>query len=354
MQAAADTDTDVPPNHPPIELPAEIVAFLDELAKAADAAPDDVEAWRKLARARYRAGMLNPEHYASAEQAVGHLLELAPQDAEALRLKANIAYDTRRFADAEKAFRRYLEIDAHDPGVRTDLASAVLFQGRAEEARKMYESVIESHPDFVQAHVNLGITLHGEGKSEEALASLRRARELAVDPQQRERVEMILAAAEGRAPSDAVDGAAAAGGPLAASPGGQHAGQDTPGMPPGAGAQAAPRATARAAPATNAKTGFQKGVDALFTNHPIVAPKIASIDWTAENTAAVHLVAFPMDKMPPVMRNKFKSTMNEKIAKLAAEHAIASPRIELVDDGSGSVMDSLDAKELVGAFDPQE
>ena len=310
----------MPPDHPPIELPAEVSSFLDELAKTAEAAPDDIEAWKKLARARYRAGMLNRSYYTGARAALDRVRGLAPKDTEAIRMSANIAYDSGEFAEAEKLFHEYLEIDPTDPGVRTDLASAVLFQGRNDEARKMYTDVIASNPDFVQAHVNLGIALHGSGQPDEAMAEFKRARELAKDPEQQERIDQIIAAAEGRAPQ------------------------------PEASESAAGGSDAAAAATSNASTAFQKGVDRLFAEHPIVGPRVKDIEWTSATTAKVELPAFPMDQMPPVVRNKFKSTMNEKIAALMSEqHVAGTVRIDIVGDGD-RVMDSLDAKELIGAF----
>ena len=57
--AAAAIAGKVPPGHPNIGLPQEVVVFLDELAAKAKTAPDDLEAWQNLARARYRAALLN-------------------------------------------------------------------------------------------------------------------------------------------------------------------------------------------------------------------------------------------------------------------------------------------------------
>jgi len=326
-------DGSLPADHPPIDLPAEVLTFLEGLKKTAEAAPQDKEAWTKLARARYKAGMLNRKYYPGAQEAIDHLLGLDPKDTEALRMKANIAYDSEQFAEAEKLFRQYLEIEPKDPAVRTDLASAVLFQGRAEEAQKMYSDVIATNPDFVQAHVNLGIALHNAGKRDEALVELKRGRELAKDPEQQQRVDQIIAAAEGRKEQGAAEVA-----------------EGAPTGMPGSGAQGG----AAVAPTSNASTPFQKSVDQLFAEHSIVGPRISKIEWTGETSAKIVLPGFPMDQMPAVVRNKFKSTMNEKIAGLLGENTAKSDvAIELVDD-TGRVMDKLDAKELVGAFAPQE
>jgi hypothetical protein len=59
-----------------------------------------------------------------------------------------------------------------------------------------------------------------------------------------------------------------------------------------------------------------------------------------------------MDKMPPVVRNKFKATMNEQIQEILKDNgAQSSILVRIVDKASNNVMDTLDGKEFVGAFD---
>src|SRR5438128_2143456 len=41
---------ELPPNHPPMELPEEARKFVDSLVARAEAAPNDVDAWRTLAQ----------------------------------------------------------------------------------------------------------------------------------------------------------------------------------------------------------------------------------------------------------------------------------------------------------------
>ncbi len=312
----AQNAAQLPPGHPQVPLPEEINQLLDDLAAKAEAAPKDLEAWQRLARARYRAGLLDSSHYAAALLALDHVVELDPGNLEALRTYGNIAYDRGDYAEAEKRFQRYLKLSPNDAGVRTDLASAVLFQGRSEEAEVMYGKIVASDPSFVQAHVNLGIALHARGKKEEALASLKRGRELAKDPTQTERIDRILATVEGEAPP----------------------------------AGPAPSAPSRVV--SNAASPFQQNADLLFTGHRIVGPRVVRIEWPGASRATVRLREFPMDQMPPVMRNKFKSGINRSLTELAQKNAVASEiLIELVDETSGRVMDKLDGKEWVGAFD---
>jgi tetratricopeptide (TPR) repeat protein len=323
----SDGKGDLPAGHPSIEIPPEVVSLLDDLTAKAEAAPKDVETWQNLARARYRAGLLNRTYVPGAIAAVEHVLKLDPNNLEAIRTRGNIAYDSGDYAEADKRFSRYLELEPDDPGVRTDLASAKLFQGQTTEARQMYQAVLEQHPDFLQAHVNLGIALHAEGREDEALEHFKRARELAKTPEQTQRVDQILAMVK------------------------ERSGGSMPSTPPAAAGQpAAPPA----GNVTNASTDFQRDVDRALTQHAIVGPRVSAIEWKDAGTAEVRLRQFPMDKMPPVMRNKFKSTMNELIANAAKQRGVdAKLQIDLVDADSGRVMDTLDGKQWVGAFDEQ-
>lgn len=308
---------ELPPEHPPIALPEEAVKFLEELAAEAKAAPDSLEAWQKLARGRYRAALIDPKYKPGAEEALDQVMRLDPNNLEALRTRGNLAYDAQDFAGAQKQFARYLELDPSDPGVKTDLASALLFQGDREKAKTLYREVIDADPGFVQAHINLGIALYADGDREAGNASLRQALDQAQTPEQKAQVEKVIALAERQA---------------------GQSGEDE---------------TKPATPApTTASTAFQRDAEAALRRHPIVGPKIATVQWNGAAEGVVTIRGFPMDAMPPVVRNKFKSRMNEELATLAERDGIASPlRIELVDADSKKVMDALDGKEWVGAFD---
>lgn len=308
---------ELPPEHPPIELPQDAVELLERLANEAEAAPDDVEAWRNLARGRYRAALIDPTYVPGAKEALDRVLSLAPDDLEAIRTRGNLAYDVREYAEAERFLRRYLELDPNDPGVKTDLASTQLFQGDREAAKTLYREVIAEHPDFVQAHLNLGIALHADGDQEAAKASLDSALENAKSPEQRAQVERIIALAD-RKPADAAE-------------------------PPAAAAT------------TNASTDFQRNAESALRAHPIVGPKIASFAWNGPTMGTVSIRDFPMDTMPPVVRNKFKSRINESLAEFAKESGVESDiKIDLADAETKRVMDSLDGREWIGAFDEVE
>ncbi len=327
----------------PAELRAEIERALADLQSKADAAPEDEQAWTLLARARYRAAQLDPAAYlADTEKTLGRLAEIAPDNPEAIRMYGNLAYTRGGFAKAEKHYRRFLELQPNEPNVGTDLASVLLFQGQAEEAKAAFRSVLAKHPDFMQAHFHLGVALHTEGEHEEAETHLAKAFELA-PADVKQRIEPFLQAARNRVPH-----ATAVAAPVDRNhaPAATKRAGSTPAVPPSGGNAAG------AAQPSNASSEFQKGVDRDLLGHQVFGPRIASIDWTGASAARVMLADFPMDEMPPVVRNKFKSTINEKLARRAEEEGIdENIDLVLVDNATGTIMDHLDGEEWVGAFD---
>ncbi len=313
----AQVPDNVPAGHPSVELPADMVRILDELRAKAEGAPDDLEAWTNLGRATYRAGRLDHDYFDQAAKAFDHVLELDPNNKEAIRTRGNIAYEQRDYATAAKDYQRYLELDPQHAGVATDLGSALLFQGKTEDAVATYRKVLSEHPDFVPAHVNLGIALHGAGRVKEAEEEFDKAKQLAKTPEERAEVERIIAAARGEL--------------------GTAGGKESE---PGA------------AVTSNADTSFQKAADSMLRSQPILGQKIAAIEWTGAAAAKVRIAGFPMDQMPDVMRNKFKATLNGNLASLAGDHGVREPiSVDLIDDDSGRVLDHLDGKEFVELFD---
>jgi hypothetical protein len=106
--------------------------------------------------------------------------------------------------------------------------------------------------------------------------------------------------------------------------------------------------------ATNATTDFQHGAEKIFVTHPIVGPRVASFDWTGPAALRVKIANFPMDQMPPFARAKFKSGMTEKLDAAAKQAAVSgSVTVEVVDEASGRVMETLDTGAAPAGVVPQ-
>ncbi len=101
-------------------------------------------------------GAANPAGQPAMEQIqrlTAHVQE-NPEDAEAIRLLANLNYDISNWLRAAELYRRFLEIDAGDFDVMTDLGAAYRHLDRPQEALEQYRAVLELAPDHWQARYN--------------------------------------------------------------------------------------------------------------------------------------------------------------------------------------------------------
>jgi tetratricopeptide (TPR) repeat protein len=193
----------------------------------------------------------------------------------------------------------------------TDLGTMFLSARQSEKAINVYETVLKDDPSFFQAQFNLGIAYRAAGDSDRALKELQRAREVATDDLTRGRVDQLLAHLAGQ--------------PEGAAPG---------------SAPAAPAALG-AAPAAQA-TGIQAEIEKVFRTHPIVGAKLDRIEWTDDRSAKVLLRQFPMDGMPAEIRKQFTDRIQSKIKESKDRNQVTDTvRIELVDSGSGRVMETV-------------
>lgn len=339
--AAPAAEGGLPSGHPSIELPKEVLDFLEGLGAEAKKNPESTEAAQKLARALYRASVINASYRVSAEQALAKLLALDASNEEGLRILANLAYDAGDFAEAEKRFRAFLDKYPGDASAMTDLGSAQLFQDRTGDAVATYKAAIEKDPKFMQAHFNMGIALQKLGKKDESIAALKRALDLTESPEQRQHIENALAEVEGRAPMP-IAGAQQAPSPAGGAPAAAD-GQAPPAMGTQGGMPMPPPAPDREV-ATNAANAFQRAAEKPLITHPIIGPRMAGFEWTGPAAVRAKIADFPMEQMPPFALVKFRAGMGEKIAAAARDNGVTGiVTVELVDAASGRVMETLSA-----------
>ncbi|MBX3023306.1 tetratricopeptide repeat protein [bacterium] len=294
----------MPADHPPLEVPEDVRKVIAKMADTAKQKPDDLEAWRQLGFVQYRAGQVDPAYLTDATATYGHVLEKAPDDLDALRALGNIAYDRNDPAQAMELYRRYLTHKPDDLGIQTDLATMQLAAKQYDDALAGYQAVLRSDPTFFQAQFNLAIAYRAKGEDELAVAALRRAREIAPDDDTRQRVDQLVAHVSGGPPPG--EGAA----------------------PGGAGAGAA--------------GDLHGAVEAIFRSHPIAGSRVDRIDWTGDDSARVLLREFPMNSMPPMVRQKFVDRIRGGLRQAKSDHQVTAPvTVELVDAESGTVMETI-------------
>jgi tetratricopeptide (TPR) repeat protein len=179
-----------------------------------------------------------------------------------------------------------------------------LYVGDPKKAIAAYKDVIKRHPTFIQAHYNLGVTLHQQGDDQAALTQLEEARKLATDEDVRRQVDELIAALKsGR-------------GPRAATAGGKPPADD--GTP---------------------RTPYQQAVEQAFRGHPIMGPRIVGFQWSSAVAGRVLLRDFPMEAMPVAVRDKFTGRLADELRGAQAATKIdGAPRMELADASSGAVM----------------
>jgi tetratricopeptide (TPR) repeat protein len=286
-----------------VPLPAEVVSFIADLAAKAKAKPDDVDMWLKLAQVDARAAQLDPAYQADALAAFQHVLDRDPKNADALRGVANIHYDRDDHAKAIPLFERYLALRPDDPSARTDLATMYLYDGDPARAIATYKDVIKRTPSFLQAHYNLAVTYHGQGDDRAALGELEIARGLASEDGVRKQIDDMIAKLRGEGPAP----------------------EGTPPAPP--------------ADSGSARTLFQGAVEEAFRTHPIMGPRIVRFEWTAPGTGRVLVQNFPMEGMPPAVREKFTGRLANELRSAAGAHPVDGPvRVEIADLATGTVM----------------
>src|SRR5262245_5509138 len=251
-------------DHPQVSLPEEAKKLLAELAEKANAAPQEVKTWKTLAEAQSRAARLDSSYRSAALSSYRHVLELAPNDLDALRGVGNVYYDFEEYAKAIEYYEKYLTFNPEDPGVRTDLGTMYLYANDADRAISEYQAVLAKKPDFFQAYFNLGIAYQEKGVPDKARESLARAKALTTDKNIQGKIDEVLAQVGGPAP------------------------------------------TPTAAPAADpARSPFQRAVEKLFRGHEIMGPRVSRIEWPAPAEARVFFQNFPMAGMPAEVRERF-------------------------------------------------
>lgn len=308
---------ELPEGHPQIAIPEDVKTFIANLAAEAEQKPDDATTWGRLSQVQYRAAQIDSSYYAAALKSFRHVLDIAPDDPEAIRGVANIQYDLGDYQSALPQFERYLRLRPDDAGAQTDLATVRLHLGEVERAIGEYRRIIAANPPFVQAHYNLGVALHQVGDNEGALAAFRKAREVATDASVRERIDRVVAQLQPGAATPVAEAAA---------------------PPPAPAAPGAPAAGTPPAPGSS----FQESIERFFRTHEIVGPKLVRIEWPAPLTARVVLRDFPMTAMPPFARTKFTGRITDALRQAKnASGTTGAAEVDLVDAATDKVMDTV-------------
>ena len=114
----------------------------------------------------------------AAEAGFTRALELNPGHAPSRQWHAMFLASRSRFDDALAEMRRALELDPLSLIIQSGIGRIHHFAGRLDEAIAQYEHVLQTNPEFAQAHIDLALTRMARGEVLAARAQLARAQEL--------------------------------------------------------------------------------------------------------------------------------------------------------------------------------
>ena len=102
------------------------------------------------------------------------------QSVEQLYQQGNAAQKAGNFAEAERIFRRAIELDPNYALAYNGLGTALGDQKKLDEAIAAFRKALELDPNYAFAYNNLGVALSKQKKWDEAIAAFQKA--LEIDP----------------------------------------------------------------------------------------------------------------------------------------------------------------------------
>lgn len=126
------------------------------------------------------AAALNPQVAAQAAD-LQQMLQQQPDDPVILAALGNLYFDSQQWPQAERWYRRALEVEPGNPDITTDLAVVYRYTGQPEQSLGLLDRVLERDPEHWQAMYNrvvvLNFDLHRHDEAAAAFAQLKQLRE---------------------------------------------------------------------------------------------------------------------------------------------------------------------------------
>jgi predicted TPR repeat methyltransferase len=116
-----------------------------------------------------------------AEALYRRVLEVAPDDANALQFLGVLSHQRGRSEAAIELISKAIALDPGQPGWHSNLGNVLVELGRLPEAVDAYRKAITLEPRHADAYNNLGAVLRAQGRLDESAAAYSTAIELAPD-----------------------------------------------------------------------------------------------------------------------------------------------------------------------------
>lgn len=131
-----------------------------------------VAAYPNDERARFNLGgyYFGQQEFDKAIEHYKRATELAPTYSPAFNILGYALRQRENYADAERAFQKYIELIPKDPNPYDSLAELYLKMGKFDDAIAQYQKALSIDSNFINSHFGIGAALMYQGKAEEAAA----------------------------------------------------------------------------------------------------------------------------------------------------------------------------------------
>jgi tetratricopeptide (TPR) repeat protein len=163
--SANSQNSNLPPDHPPLNQPNVPQAQVMEALKNAEEQPNDFKAQLAAGDLHYQ-----NQKYDEAAKFYERASKLRPDDFEALVKTADANFDAEHFEVAEKWYSSALAKNPNDPNVRTDYGLTFYLRKPPdiERAIKEYKISLEKDPNHELTLQNLIVALKDKGDTKSA------------------------------------------------------------------------------------------------------------------------------------------------------------------------------------------
>ena len=131
-----------------------------------------VAAYPNDERARFNLGgyYFGQQEFDKAIEHYKRATELAPTYSPAFNILGYALRQRENYADAERAFQKYIELIPKDPNPYDSLAELYLKMGKFDDAIAQYQKALSIDSNFINSHFGIGAALMYQGKADEAAA----------------------------------------------------------------------------------------------------------------------------------------------------------------------------------------
>lgn len=237
------------------------------------------------------------------------ILKVDPNNGFALLSLGDISFNQQVFNKALEYYEHYVKLFPENVDAKARYASALSFNGKVDEAQRVLQEVLKKEPKNFNAQAYLAITYAQKGDKERALKVGEDALASAPSEEARERFAGFLASIREEKQT----------------------------------ASSSPNPTQQRG--VVAETGVG-AIEAFIRANAVAGPKFVRAEKSSDAALHLYFSNFPMDQMPPFVRDKFVQGVREKVAS-ALDGDIKQIRFLDVDSGK-----ELFLAELAGESSP--